>query len=67
MRRHDKKPVSPDAAAATHAEGKVNGQLLAIDSLQSLAPEEREIVRQSDVAFVRVRQTWNLGSRCALA
>ena len=35
-----------------------NGELLPIDSLQSLAAEEREIVRQSEVAFVRVRQNW---------
>ena len=55
----DEKPVSLNAAAPPHAEGKVNGELLPIDSLQSLAPEEREIVRQSDVAFVRVRQTWD--------
>ena len=54
----DDKPASANTAAPTHAEEKVNGQLLAIDSLQSLALEEREIVRQSDVAFIRVRQTW---------
>jgi hypothetical protein len=54
------KPVLSNTAAATHVEGKANGELLAIDSLQSLAPEEREIVRQSDVAFVRVHQTWEL-------
>lgn len=35
-----------------------NGESLAIDGLPSLAPEECEIVRQSDLAFVRVRQTW---------
>lgn len=54
----DDKPVLPNAATPIDAEGNVNGELLAIDSLQSLAPEEREIVRQSDVAFVGVRQTW---------
>jgi hypothetical protein len=54
----DDKAVSPNAAAPAHAEWEVNGELLTIDSLQSLAPEEREIVRQSDVAFVGVRQTW---------
>ena len=52
------KPASLDAAAPTNADGAVNGELLPIDSLQSLAPEEREIVRQSEVAFVRVRATW---------
>lgn len=46
------------AAIEPAPDGAVNGELIAIDSLQSLAPEEREIVRQSDVAFVRVRQTW---------
>jgi hypothetical protein len=54
----DDTPLSPEAAAATYAEGKVNGKLLAIESLQSLAPEERVIVRQSEVAFRRIRQTW---------
>ena len=52
------KPASLNAAAPTNAEGAVNGESLPIDSLQSLAPEEREIVRQSEVAFVRVRATW---------
>jgi hypothetical protein len=46
------------AATEPAPDGAVNGELIAIDSLQQLAPEEREIVRQSDVAFVRVRQTW---------
>ena len=53
----DNKPASPEGAAQIQAKG-VNGELLAIDSLQSFPPEEREIVRQSDEAFVRVRQTW---------
>jgi hypothetical protein len=63
----DDTPLSPEAAAATYAEGKVNGKLLAIESLQSLAPEERVIVRQSEVAFRRIRQTWELKSVMPLA
>jgi hypothetical protein len=52
------KPVLSNTAAPAHADGSVNGELPPIDVLQSLAPEEREIVQQSDAAFVRVRQTW---------
>ena len=54
----DDKPASVDTAALNHATAGGNGELLPIDSLQSLAPEQREIVRQSDAAFSRVRQTW---------
>jgi len=45
-----------NVAAATP--NPVNGELLPIDSPQSLTPEAQEIVRQSDAAFVRLRQTW---------
>ena len=36
----------------------VNGQRLTLGDLQQLSPDEREVVRQSDEAFVQVRQTW---------
>jgi hypothetical protein len=52
------KPASVDPAAVSHATAGGNGELFAIAGLESLAAEEREIVRQSDVAFVRIRQTW---------
>jgi hypothetical protein len=54
----DRDNASPETTAPTRATTGGTGELLAIDALQSLAPEEREIVRQSEVAFVQVRQTW---------
>jgi hypothetical protein len=39
-------------------ENAINGQPLTIDYLQQLPPDEREVVRQSDQAFIQVRQTW---------
>jgi hypothetical protein len=39
-------------------EDAINGQRLTIGDLQQLSPDEREVVRQSDEAFVQVRQTW---------
>jgi hypothetical protein len=42
-----------------HRTDEVNGQPLAIDDLQDLSPDEREIVRESDQAFAQLRgQTW---------
>jgi hypothetical protein len=39
-------------------EDAINGQPLTIDRLQQLSPDEQEVVRQSDEAFIQVRQTW---------
>jgi hypothetical protein len=36
----------------------INGQQLTIGDLQQLSPDEREVVRQSEEAFIQVRQTW---------
>jgi hypothetical protein len=39
-------------------ESAVNGQPLAIDPLEALPLDERTIIRESDEAFTRVRQSW---------
>src|SRR6516165_2782995 len=44
--------------ASTQTDEAGNGQPLPIDDLQGLLPNEREVVRRSDDAFNRVRQTW---------
>jgi hypothetical protein len=47
-----------DGSPPHETEEAINGQLLPIEDLQQLSPYEREVVRQSDEAFVQVRQTW---------
>ena len=47
-----------DGSPPQETEDAINGQPLTIDYLQELSPDEREVVRQSDEAFIQVRQTW---------
>jgi hypothetical protein len=46
----------PRAAPILHE--AANGERFTIDDLQDLPPQEQEIVRQSDDAFIAVRRTW---------
>jgi hypothetical protein len=46
-----------DRSAPHVTDDAINGQLLTIGDLQQLSPDEREVVRRSDEAFM-VRQTW---------
>jgi hypothetical protein len=48
----------PARIAAIWGGDATNGQPLTIDYPNGLSPDEREIVRRSDEAFIRVRQTW---------
>ena len=56
-REPSKSPDQP-GSVPTHTDGAGNGQPLAIDDLQGFSPDEWEVVRRSDEAFNRVRQTW---------
>ena len=56
-REPSKSPDQP-GSVPTHTDGADNGQPLAIDDLQGFSPDEWEVVRRSDEAFNRVRQTW---------
>jgi hypothetical protein len=47
-----------DRSAPHATEDAINGQPLTIGDLQQLTPDQREVVRRSDEAFIQVRQTW---------
>jgi hypothetical protein len=57
---------SPDQPGSVTIATFDNGQPLAINDLRGLSPDERDVVRRSDEAFSRVRQTWPNWKQVAL-